>query len=77
MPEETKSDKIFTDGMNFYPPSLKSPAWAKGTIAINVEKFTAFLQNCPNERGWVRIEIKESKKGNVYCELSQWKPNKK
>ena len=70
----TEQTKIFADGMSYYPPSMKAPAWAKGTIAINVEKFIAFLQNCPAERGWVRIEIKESKGGNLYRELSQWKP---
>jgi len=68
-----KKQIIFADGMSFYPPNEKAPDFVIGKIAVNIDKFTMFMAEHPGERGWISIDVKKSKGGNVYCELNTWK----
>lgn len=65
-------DKNFIDGMRFNPPHEKAPIWIKGQIAIEVEKFIAYAKAHQDNRGWLNVDVKESKNGNLYCELNTY-----
>jgi hypothetical protein len=71
------ADKIFAEGMHFDPPADAAPTWVKGKISIRVRDFIPFLEQHKNERGFVTIDIKESKGGNYYCELNQWRKDQR
>lgn len=66
------ADKIFADGVFFKLPHDKAPKFVKGNISINVEKFGAFMTAQVNERGWINLDIKESKNGSIYVELNTY-----
>ncbi|MDE2021116.1 MAG: hypothetical protein KGJ13_12335, partial [Patescibacteria group bacterium] len=48
----------------------------KGSISIQIEKFIPWAQAHADERGWINLDVKESKGGKIYCEVSSWKPNR-
>lgn len=73
---EEKTEKVFADGLVFTPPSDNAPEFVLGRIWVRVDKFKAFLDQHNTNNGGVNIDIKRSTKGNVYCELSTWKPTK-
>jgi hypothetical protein len=68
--------KIFADGLIFKLPRENAPSYVKGSLYINVEKFIEFLHAHNTNSGGINIDIKESTKGNIYCELNTWKPEK-
>jgi hypothetical protein len=75
-----KPEKIFVDGMMFRNPNPQAPAFIKGDISVNVEKFKDFcVKNADytSEKGWLNITLKESRGGAMYFELNTWKPEKK
>ncbi len=69
-----ENNKIFADGMRFERPGEKVPEWIKGKISINAPKFIEFLQKYQNEKGWLNLDLKESKQGTLYVELNTYKP---
>lgn len=66
-------EKQFVQGMFYREPSINAPKWIKGNLSFRVKEFTEFLMAQEDERGWVNIDIKESKKGTIYCELNNYK----
>ena len=68
------TDRIFVDGMMFRIPSPKAPDWVKGNISINTEKMINFLKEHPGENGWINLDVKLSKNGTAYVELSTFVP---
>jgi hypothetical protein len=66
-------EKQFVDGI-FVKRSEKAPEFVIANLSFNVEKFTNFLKAQENERGWVNIDLKTSRKGTMYAELNTWKP---
>jgi hypothetical protein len=71
------TDKIFADGLFFKKPSEKAPSFIIGNLSVNVEKFTKFIQEQQTERGWVNLDIKESRNGTIYVELNTYKREEK
>lgn len=71
---EEKKQKIFAEGFKFEKPRENSPDFLKGSISIKVPEAIAFLERNQNNAGWVRIDLKKSKEGNLYLELNTWKP---
>jgi len=65
-------DKIFCDGLIYKAPRDTAPDFVKGSLSIKVEEFVAFLQKYVKPDGWVNIDIKESKGGRLYTELSRF-----
>lgn len=59
--------------MRYTTPHEKAPKWIKGNISVKVDDFIAFAQANQDARGWLNIDIKESKKGGFYLELNEWK----
>jgi len=68
------TEKKFIDGMRYSAPSEKAPAWVKGHISVQVDPFIRFATGNCDERGWLNIDVKESKAGNLYLELSTYRP---
>ena len=72
---QTKKEKIFADGM-YFDKRDQAPAYVVGGVSFKVAEFIQFLQKHETNAGYVNIDIKQSQKGNYYCELNQWKPVK-
>ena len=69
--------KNFADGLRFELPGPKAPTWVKGKISIKVDAFTNWLAQNMDEKGWVNLDVKESKGGNIYVEKNDWKKDQK
>ena len=67
------AEKNFADGLRFTTPGPKTPSFVKGQISINIEKFIPWAQANADQRGWINLDVKESKGGNVYCELNTFR----
>ncbi len=67
------AEKNFADGLRFNTPSPKAPEFVKGQISINIEKFIPWAQANADQRGWINLDVKESKGGNIYCELNTFR----
>ena len=68
------TDKNFVDGMRFTDPRERAPKFIRGHISVNVPKFLEYASANQDARGWLNIDIKESKSGTLYLELNVWKP---
>jgi len=67
-------DKVFIEGMYYNKPHPEAPEFVLGGIAIKKEQFLPFLDKLePNDKGYVRIDFKQSKGGKQYCELNTYK----
>ena len=75
MPE--KQDTTFADGLFFNFPPEKAPSFIIGKLSINVDEFKVFLDANVDAKGYVNIDLKESKGGKGYAVLDTWKPTKK
>ncbi len=69
----------FVDGMRFDRPAEGSPTWIKGKISFNVAKFVEFLkaqraEGNISEKGYLNVDLKESKNKMLYLEVNTWKP---
>lgn len=65
----------FIDGL-FIVDTSNAPEFIKGKLSINVAKFVAYVQANQNEKGYVNIDILESRdSGRLYAKLNDWKPN--
>jgi len=73
---ENKKDIIFADGMSFKLPKEGQPDFVKGSVAIKVDTFIAFLEK-HQDKNWVNIDLLKSKKGSLYFKLNDWKPASK
>ena len=65
--------KDFIDGLFVKQPRENAPEFVKGSLAISVEKFIPYLQSKANAKGYVNIDLLESKEGMLYAKLNDWK----
>lgn len=70
-----KKDTIFVDGMIFKRPRENAPDFIKGAIFVKAKDFCLFAKEHMNDRGWVNIDLKKSKGGNLYLALNTWEGN--
>lgn len=70
------AEKQFCEGLFYKQPGPKAPPFIKANLSFNVIKFVEWLQKQTNERGWVNVDIKESREGKIYAELNNWQPKK-
>lgn len=63
----------FVDGL-FIDRREKAPDFVKANLSFNVKKFTEYLESKANDRGYVNIDLKESREGKLYASLNDWKP---
>ena len=67
-------EKKFVDGLFFNKPRENAPSFIKGSVSFKVENFIKYLQENVNEKGYVNIDLKESREGKYYADLNDWKP---
>lgn len=68
------SEIVFPDGISFQAPRQGAPDFVKGGVGINVQQAMALLQENVDDRGWVNLDLKESKNGKWYLSKNTWKP---
>lgn len=56
----------------FKRPREGAPDFVKGGISIKVDEFITFLR-AHESKGWVNLDLKKSKGGNLYLELNTYK----
>ena len=68
-------NKKFLDGI-WVNEADKAPDFVKYSILIDVRQFKKALDKYKNKEGKVKVDIKESKKGNHYMEVNDFKGDK-
>jgi len=68
------SDITFADGFTFERRE-GAPDFVVGRLSIKANLGKIFIDTYANERGFINLNIKQSKKGGYYIELDTWKPN--
>lgn len=64
--------------MSVFLPHEKAPDFIKLNLSINKEQFTKWLaEQQTNEKGYVKIDLKKSKNGNLYLALNDYGLEKK
>ena len=61
-------------GFFLKPPHAGVPDWIKGQIGIKVSDAIDYLKEHENERGYVNLDLKESKGGKLYLDLNTFQP---
>ncbi len=64
----------FIDGLFFNKPHENAPAFVKGNIKIQADKFIEYLKNNTDYKGYISIDLLESKEGKYYALKNEWKP---
>lgn len=64
-------EKIFAQGVWFYPPRQGAPDFVKGSLSIKVADFTDFIKRNQVD-GAVKLDVKVGKTGNHYIELNTY-----
>jgi|TARA_R110002012_G_scaffold130761_1_gene283329 hypothetical protein len=70
-----QDDKIFGEGI-FFKQKDNAPSFVMGAVSIKVDEFIVFLKE-NEKKGWVNLDLKESKGGKHYFQLDTWEPNPK
>lgn len=65
------------NGLFISKPSEKAPEYAIANIGINRQRLAKWLKENENEKGFVNINILESKGGSFYAKLNSWTPSNK
>ena len=69
------ADKQFAEGFFFDRPREGAPEFVKGRLSVNVEKAIAFLGEKKNDKGYVNLDLLQSKDGTkLYFTVNDWKP---
>lgn len=69
------SDAKFADGIYFNKKRPEAPEFVLGSLSFLPEKFGAWLkEQTPNAKGYVRLNIKESREGKIYMDVDTWEP---
>ena len=69
--------KEFVDGLFVNNPRENAPDFVKGSLSIQADKFIPYLKSKANAKGYVNIDMLESKDGNLYPKLKYWNPRLK
>lgn len=66
-------EKIFAEGL-YFDRRDGAPDFVKGRLSIQLDRFTEWAKKHVTEKGYVNIDIKESRDaGKFYAELNTWK----
>lgn len=66
------ADIEFADGLKVSKPHENAPDFVKGRISIKREALIEWLK--AREGTYINLDIKESKSGNLYAAVDNWKP---
>jgi hypothetical protein len=59
-------------GFFLKPPHSGAPSWVKGQIGIKVSEAIEYLKANENDRGYVNLDLKESKGQKLYLDLNNY-----
>ncbi len=59
-------------GIFLSPPHTNAPSWVKGQIGIKVDIAIEYLKEHANDKGYVDLNLKESKAGKLYLDLNTY-----
>ena len=68
-------DKVFGEGI-FFKTKENAPDFVLGAVSIKVDEFIVFLKDNV-KKGWVNMDLKESKGGKHYFQVDTWEPKPK
>jgi len=69
--------KTYADGIFFNKPNEKAPDFVLGNISILKDRFADWLMKQEaNEKGYVKLVVKNGREGKPYLELDTWQPTK-
>lgn len=66
------NESTFPKGIFLKPPHSGAPSWVKGQIGIKVDEAVEYLQAMKNDRGYVNLDLKESKGRKLYLDLNSY-----
>lgn len=69
------NDKL-VDGIMAKKPHEKAPDFIKAKVSVKADAFIPFIEANTNERGWLNLELKESREGKLYFSLDSFEPKK-
>ena len=69
-------EPVFAKGL-FLEKKPGSPDFVICRLSVKCKDFYEFMKEHVNEKGYINIQVKESKGGKIYAELDTWEPNKK
>lgn len=64
-------------GFFFDRPREGAPDFVKGKLSIKVETAIETLNKYKNEKGYVNLQLLNSKEGKLYLTVDTWKPEAK
>jgi hypothetical protein len=67
------AEQIFPEGMRLWPPHERAPEFIKGNLSVHVETFTQWAQQHTDAKGFVKLDLKESRDKTLYLALNTWK----
>lgn len=72
------SEPKFVDGLFVNQPHERAPSFVKCGISFKPDEFIDWLRKQePNEKGYVRLQVKEGKSGKWYASVDDYKPGEK
>ena len=66
----------FPEGIKF-KQEKNAPDFVIGNISINVDRFIEWLKLNRNNSGYVNLDVKRSKAGNLFMAKDDWEPTPK
>lgn len=69
--------KTYANGLFAKKPHPKAPKFVIASLSFNVEKFTEFLKQHGNAKGYVNIQLLDGKDDRFNAVLDTWEPNNK
>ena len=73
------AETIFADGISVFVPNAKAPEFIKLDVSINPEQLAAWARDNKQyitDRGFLKLQVKESKKGTLYIDVNTFVPQK-
>lgn len=67
------SDKNFADGLRVTRRD-NAPDFVVCQLGFKASDFAHWMRANMTDEGWVNVDVKRSKSGNLYAELNDWKP---
>jgi len=67
-------ESTLPEGFFLKLPHDNAPGWVKGQIGIKVDTAIEYLNRVKNDKGYVNLDLKESKAGKLYLDLNCFIP---
>lgn len=71
-----QKETVFVDGLIVKSKHENAPDFIKCHLSFKVDEIKRFLDE-HQDKGWVNVDVKESKGGKLYAQLNTFVPTKK